>query len=79
VQHILYAQRHHHLAQGPTNEGRQWVFRIDQTWIVRIFETHDGFRQPAAFFYRILTELDQAGAHSERIRHHGIIPDTPFY
>ncbi|KAJ7218288.1 hypothetical protein C8J57DRAFT_1254784 [Mycena rebaudengoi] len=64
---------------GPTNEGRQWVFRIDQTWIVRIFETHDGFRQPATFFYRILTEFEQARAHSEPIRHHGIIPDTPFH
>ncbi|KAJ6631231.1 hypothetical protein B0H10DRAFT_1981511 [Mycena sp. CBHHK59/15] len=59
--------------------GRQTVFSIAHTWIIRIFELHGGYRQPASFFFSVLTDLEQAGAPSERIRHYGVIPDTPFH
>ncbi|KAJ6610996.1 hypothetical protein B0H10DRAFT_2224461 [Mycena sp. CBHHK59/15] len=61
------------------NEGRQSVFRVAHTWIVRIFELHDGYRQPAAFIARVLAALERAGAPAERIRHHGVVPGTPFH
>ncbi|KAJ7856739.1 hypothetical protein B0H14DRAFT_2752621 [Mycena olivaceomarginata] len=48
-------------------------------WVVRIFELHDGFKQPAAFVWRILKELERLGAPSERIRFHGTLPNTSLH
>ncbi|KAJ7136131.1 hypothetical protein C8R44DRAFT_393828 [Mycena epipterygia] len=59
--------------------GRQAVFDISRIWIVRIFELHDGYRQPAEFISDILTALEMASAPSERVRHHGIVERTPFH
>jgi hypothetical protein len=59
--------------------GRQAVFRVAQTWVVRIFELHDGYRQPAEFVSRVLTDLEKVGAPSERIRHHGVVSNTVFH
>ncbi|KAJ7430580.1 hypothetical protein B0H11DRAFT_2134933 [Mycena galericulata] len=59
--------------------GRQAVFNVAGKWIVRIFELHDGFRQPATFVWRILKDLEQANAPSERIRYHGILPNTALH
>ncbi|KAJ7484658.1 hypothetical protein FB451DRAFT_1233074 [Mycena latifolia] len=59
--------------------GRQAVFAIARTWVIRIFELHDGYRQPAAFIAYILTALEEAGAPCEHIRYHGVVPDTPFH
>ncbi|KAJ7484629.1 hypothetical protein FB451DRAFT_88361 [Mycena latifolia] len=58
--------------------GRQAVFSIARTWIIRIFELHDGYRQHAAFIARILTAIEEAGAPCEHIRYHGVVSDTPF-
>ncbi|KAK6992612.1 hypothetical protein R3P38DRAFT_2802148 [Favolaschia claudopus] len=54
--------------------GRQAVFAIAQKWIVRIFELHEGYKQPASFLWRILKELEHRGAPSERIRFYGTLP-----
>lgn len=57
-------------------QGRQAVFNVAGTWIVRIFELHDGFRRPASFLWSVLTQLESLGAAAERIRYHGVIPGT---
>ncbi|KAJ6590591.1 hypothetical protein DFH09DRAFT_1139766, partial [Mycena vulgaris] len=59
--------------------GRQAVFNVAGTWIVRIFELHAGFRQPAAFIWKVLKGLEQVGAPSERIHYHGTIQDTGLH
>ncbi|KAJ7145399.1 hypothetical protein C8R43DRAFT_1197111 [Mycena crocata] len=60
-------------------KGRQAVFNVANTWIVRIFELHDKYRQPAALIGAVLKALEAAGAPSERIYNHGIIPDTALH
>ncbi|KAJ7437358.1 hypothetical protein B0H11DRAFT_628729 [Mycena galericulata] len=62
-----------------TEMGRQAVFNVARKWIVRIFELHDGLRQPATFFWRILKDLERANAPSERIQYHGILPNTALH
>ncbi|KAF8179293.1 hypothetical protein K438DRAFT_1977360 [Mycena galopus ATCC 62051] len=59
--------------------GRQAVFNVDEKWIVRIFELHDGYRQPATFLWRVLKELEHVNAPSERIHHYGILPNTTLH
>ncbi|KAJ6499572.1 hypothetical protein C8R47DRAFT_1111182, partial [Mycena vitilis] len=59
--------------------GRQIVFNVANTWIIRLFELHDGYRQPAAFLASVLSALEHAGAPCEHIRYHGVVPDTPFH
>ncbi|KAJ7871341.1 hypothetical protein B0H13DRAFT_2060582 [Mycena leptocephala] len=56
--------------------GRQIVFKISNTWIIRLFKLYDGYRQPAAFISSVLSALERAGAPYERIRYHGVVPRT---
>ncbi|KAK7055385.1 hypothetical protein R3P38DRAFT_3564194 [Favolaschia claudopus] len=54
-------------------QGRQAVFSIAKKWIVRIFELHEGYKQPASFLWRLLKELEHRGAPCERIRFYGTL------
>ncbi|KAJ7189561.1 hypothetical protein GGX14DRAFT_484842 [Mycena pura] len=62
-----------------TDMGRQTVFNIANTWIIRIFELYDGYRQPASFISSVLTALERAGLPCEHIRYHGVVPGTSFH
>ncbi|KAJ7136109.1 hypothetical protein C8R44DRAFT_393443 [Mycena epipterygia] len=62
-----------------SDSGRQAVFIIAHTWVVRIFELHDGYRESAAFISSVLTALENLDAPCEHIRYHGIVPDTSFH
>jgi hypothetical protein len=53
--------------------GRQIVFKISNTWIIRLFELYDGYRQPAAFISSVLT----AGARRRSVRAHPVPQRRP--
>jgi aminoglycoside phosphotransferase (APT) family kinase protein len=59
-------------------KGRQAVFSISRTWIVRIFELLDGYRQPASLVAETLEALREV-APVEPILYHGCLPPTPFH
>jgi hypothetical protein len=65
------------LREGKEN-GRQAVFSISRTWIVRIFDLFDGYRQPAALVAATLEALRDL-APVEPILYHGRLPPTPFH
>jgi serine/threonine protein kinase len=76
---LIYSTQEVTILREGKEKGRQAVFNVAETWIVRIFELHDGFRQSATFLWQVLTSLERDGAASERIRHHGILPATDFH
>lgn len=57
------------LREGKDN-GRQAVFSISHTWVVRIFELFDDYRQPASLVAETLEALREL-APVEPILYHG--------
>ncbi|KAJ7484721.1 hypothetical protein FB451DRAFT_90766 [Mycena latifolia] len=76
---LIYSTQEVTILREGKEMGRQAVFNVAGTWIVRIFELHDGYRQPATFLWQVLKSLEGAGAASERIQYHGTLPATDFH